>query len=108
EGDFGVGVARDVEDSGRQLFVPFGCGLNDRGDADFVQALPGVREENDRDFLGSAAAAAVSRTWGFLPFQKHRPPMAAAALVKKTRRRTLVEPSRSRSELNIALSYFPV
>jgi len=29
EGDFGVGVARDVENSGRELFAPFGCGLND-------------------------------------------------------------------------------
>jgi len=36
EGDFGIGVARDVEDSGRELFAPFGCGLNDLGDADFV------------------------------------------------------------------------
>ena len=72
EGDFGISVARDVEDSGRELFAPFGCGLNDPGDADFVQALPGVREENDRDFFGLGGGGRSFQSVRLSPLPEHQ------------------------------------
>ncbi len=46
-----VGIARDVEDSGRELFAPFGCSLDDSGDGDLVQPLPRIGKKDDPDFL---------------------------------------------------------
>lgn len=52
EGDFGVGVARDVEDAKAELLPPLVRSLDDLRGRDFFQALAGVGEQDDGDVLG--------------------------------------------------------
>ena len=58
EGYFGVGVARDVERVAGKLLAPLVFRLHYLRDADLLQALAGVGEEDDRHFLGLAG-----RSW---------------------------------------------
>ncbi len=54
EGDFGIGVARDVEDSVGKLLAPLRRGLDYFGDASWLQAVARAGKKHDGDFPGRA------------------------------------------------------
>ena len=87
EGEFGIGVARDVEGVRESCLRHWSASFHDLRDLDFFQALAGIGEENDCDFFRFCHDSRGGfSTAGFRHCQKARPAMVATEVARNTRR----------------------